>query len=485
MRNKICLFSILLIIKSSFLFSQVAINADGSNPNNSAMLDVKSNSKGLLPPRMARAEMIAIVNPAEGLMVYCTDCSPNGKGVLSIFVDGSWKAVTVNCFVPWAPVAFKQVPAITSIVWDWKGVADATGYKWNTSNDYGTAIQMDTVTKKTETGLDCKTSYTRYVWATNACGNSLPLTLTQTTLNCTVPILSTTVTSAIASTTVTSGGNITSDGGSAVTARGVCRGTTPNPTIANPKTSDGSGIGNFVSYLVGLTQNTTYYLRAYATNSVGTAYGNEISFTTYPGSGPEIVTDIDGNVYHTVTIGTQIWMVENLRTTKYRNGDAIPNVTDNASWEALETGALCWYNNDAATYNSTYGALYNWYAVVDSRNIAPGGWHVPTDAEWTTLTDYLGGTSVAGGKLKETGTSHWSTPNFDANNSTGFTGLPGGGRNYFTGAFYNVGFYGYWWSKNSVDATNAWSRYLNWSSGSIALYSYNVQGGFSVRCIRD
>ena len=196
------------------------------------------------------------------------------------------------------------------------------------------------------------------------------------------------------------------------------------------------------------------------------------------------MTDIDGNVYNTVTIGTQVWMVENLKTTKYRNGDMIANVTFDATWVASNTGSYCWYNNDAATYKATYGALYNWYAVADSRNIAPAGWHVATDAEWTTLTTFLGGESVAGGKLKETGTSHWLSPNTGTTNSSGFTAFPGGLR-YSNGAFGSVGYYGYWWTSTEFSTTNTWYRYMSY------YYSYAYGGydskyfGFSVRCLQD
>ena len=196
------------------------------------------------------------------------------------------------------------------------------------------------------------------------------------------------------------------------------------------------------------------------------------------------VTDIDGNVYRTVKIGTQVWMAENLKTTKYRNGDPIANVTNGASWKALTTGAYCWYNNDAAN-KVTYGGLYNWFAVADSRKIAPTGWHVPTDAEWTVLTDFLGGLKVAGGKLKENGTSHWRTPNTGATNSCGFTALPGGYRYNGDGSFSHVGDIGYWWSSTAYGASDAWGRYL----GDYNAYAYrnynNKQGGFSVRCVRD
>jgi uncharacterized protein (TIGR02145 family) len=192
------------------------------------------------------------------------------------------------------------------------------------------------------------------------------------------------------------------------------------------------------------------------------------------------VTDIDGNVYHTVTIGTQVWMVENLKITKYRNGDAIPNVTDSTAWYHLTTGAYCNYNNDINNA-TTYGRLYNWYTVNDSRKIAPTGWHVPTDAEWTTLTDYLGN---AGGKLKETGTAHWNSPNTGATNETGFTALPGGYRIY-NGTFRSIGNYGNWWSSTENTTDYAWSRDMGCSHSYVYRTSFIKIPGYSVRCVRD
>ncbi len=157
----------------------------------------------------------------------------------------------------------------------------------------------------------------------------------------------------------------------------------------------------------------------------------------------DTVTDIDGNVYHTVTIGTQVWLVENLKTTRYNDGTSIPLVTDSAAWSNADTSAYCWYNNDIANKN-TYGALYNWFTV-NTGKLAIAGWHIPTDAEWTTLTDYLGGESIAGGKLKETGTTHWRSPNAGATNESGFTALPGGHRDV-NGTFSAMGDDGFWWS---------------------------------------
>ena len=194
----------------------------------------------------------------------------------------------------------------------------------------------------------------------------------------------------------------------------------------------------------------------------------------------------------TVTIGTQTWTTKNLDVTIYRDGTPIPQVTDPTQWANLTTGAWCYYNNTAAN-GTTYGKLYNWYAVAGihdtdpntpNKILAPTGWHVPSDAEWTTLTTFLGGENVAGGKMKATGTSLWNTPNTEATNSSGFTGLPGGYRNY-NGSFYSIGFYGYWWSSSETDTAVAWNRLLNCYNGTAYRYFINKTIGFSVRYLRD
>ncbi len=176
-------------------------------------------------------------------------------------------------------------------------------------------------------------------------------------------------------------------------------------------------------------------------------------------------------------------MAENLKVTHYRNGDSIPNITVNSQWSGLTSGAYGNYNNDTS-YATTYGLLYNWYAVTDSSDICPTGWHIPSDAEWTTLTDYLGGVNVAGGKMKEMGTTHWTSPNTGATNTSGFTGLPGGIRSS-NGYFYQINSHGYWWSSTENGSTMAWRRYLYAYDAKVDVAYNEKTYGFSIRCIRD
>jgi uncharacterized protein (TIGR02145 family) len=207
-----------------------------------------------------------------------------------------------------------------------------------------------------------------------------------------------------------------------------------------------------------------------------------LAFLTFKNQA-QTVSDIDGNVYNTVTIGAQVWMKENLKVTHYRNGESIPNVTDGTAWKNLFNGALCYYNNDSAANASDYGVLYNWYAVNDSMNICPFSWHVPTDAEWTTLTGYLGGQSIAGGKLKETGTTHWQSPNTGATNETGFTALPGGFRDNIGFNFYRYD--GLWWSFTERDSIRAFYNIIFFDFSNLMGGYSSKTCGYSVRCIRD
>ena len=201
----------------------------------------------------------------------------------------------------------------------------------------------------------------------------------------------------------------------------------------------------------------------------------------------QTVKDINGNVYKTVTIGTQTWMAENLKTTMYTDGTAIPFVADNIAWinhdsVAIITPAYYWYSNDS-TYKNVYGALYNWY-VLKTNKLCPTGWHVPNDAEWQILTDYLGGESVAGGKLKETGYTHWTTPNYGATNETGFNALPGGTR-FMDGIFMLINEGGNWWSSSEYNSERAWFRGMNNNIEIVIKGPLEKPNGISVRCVKD
>ena len=198
------------------------------------------------------------------------------------------------------------------------------------------------------------------------------------------------------------------------------------------------------------------------------------------------LTDQDGNIYKTVTIGAQTWMAENLRTTKYNDGTSIPNITSAAAWADLTTGAYCNFNNNTKMDSlATFGRLYNWYAV-NTLKLAPVGWHVPTDAEWDELTDFLGGPVPAGGKLKETDTAHWKIPNIGATNETGFTALPSGSRNYL-GVFYAIGLHASWLSSTEYNPNPkfAWYRGIWNDYDELSRYSITKVDGTSVRCIKD
>jgi len=285
-------------------------------------------------------------------------------------------------------------------------------------------------------------------------------------------------------------GNIsTTGGGNSIADRGFCYSTTPDPTISDDTVHAGSGAGDFMRIIYGLSPGTTYFVKSYGIKNNGDVYyGDDLSFTTLtigmPSPGVGTVTDIDGNIYNTITLGTQVWMVENLRTTLYRDGSSIPNITDNAGWAATTEGAFCDYDNDPDNA-AVYGRLYNKYAVLDTRNIAPDGWHVPSTAELITLFNYVGGYDVAGGRMKETGSEHWLSPNTGADNSSGFTAVGAGWRSNYDGTFYGLQNRNYFWSSIETYTTFI----LDYDSESYTISSYGCPScwtyGYSVRCIKD
>jgi uncharacterized protein (TIGR02145 family) len=280
----------------------------------------------------------------------------------------------------------------------------------------------------------------------------------------------------VCSSSVKGGGIVISDGGAIIIEYGLCYSTHKTPTIADRKYVVGSGKNTFTCTLPGLNSDSTYFVRAYATTTVGTGYGNVVVFN------PKLI-DFDGNVYTIVTIGTQTWMAENLIVTHFRNGDKIPELTDKTAWSNRTSGACCNYNNDSNNV-SIYGRLYNYYALTDERNICPQGWHIPSETEWKLLCNYLGNDSLVGEKLKENGTEHWLSPNLKATNEYGFSGLPGGYRS-FDGDFGGFRMNASWWSSTEADTKIAWSYDLNYINSNLVIRGSDKRMGFSIRCIKD
>lgn len=267
-------------------------------------------------------------------------------------------------------------------------------------------------------------------------------------------------------------GSVSDFGGGRLTDMGVVMSTNPNPSFADIRASmSGGNYDSFYARFGSLLPNTVYYVKAYAVNEAGVSYGNEISFTTAALS--------PGNVI----VSNQVWALKDLSTTTYRNGDPIPQVTEASEWASLTTGAWCWYNNDSATYASTYGRIYNGYAITDPRGLAPAGWHLPSDSEWNTLAVTLGGFAIAGSKLKDTTSSLWPSPNFNTNES-GFTALPNGFRTP-TGSFAGLIYSGNWWSSGNTsgEPNRYYLSYVEQMLGVLNLPSKNF--GLSVRCIKD
>ncbi len=365
-----------------------------------------------------------------------------------------------------------------------RGVAYGTATSPTTAGPHTSDGTGDGVFTSNLTGLTPGTTYYVRAYAMNSVGTAYGSEVQFTTS----PVLLATVTTAtpasVDNDSAVGGGEVTADGGGAVLERGVCWGTTTGPTIAGSHVASGAGTGTFTADLTGLPEATTIYFRAYATNSAGTAYGNEVTART-------LLADVEANLYHTVVIGTQVWMSENLKTTKYNNGTGVTLVTDNATWAALTSEAYCWYGNDEATNKPVYGALYNWYAA-SQANLCPTGWHVPTDAELKTLEMFLGMTQAQadayswrgtdqGTQLKNT--TGWTTGN--GTNTSGFSALPGGYRYYFDGGFAGVGTIGYFWSSDQASPTNGLYRRMDGAQAGVFREGAVKAAGKSVRCIKN
>ena len=377
---------------------QVVIGTDGNPPEESAILEIKSTSRGFLLPRMNRDQILSIQDPASGLLAYCKDCGANGLGAVAWFNGLSWFTLGIECLPPSVPVQAVHRTSYTRIIWFWKMTAGASGYKWSTSPDYSVAVDMGSDTSVIESGLECGTAYSRYIWSYNDCGHSDSTVLTKTTnsINC---------------------------------------------------------------YQCGL---------------------------------PFIDTR-DGQVYNTVLIGTQCWMAQNMNIGIRIN--LTENQEDNVVYEKY-----CY--DDLESNCEIYGGLYQWAETVQYLNgatnssswdpvptghvqgICLAGWHVPDTNDWSVLVNYLGGSSIAGGALKEEGTAHWIAPNTGATNTSGFTALPGGYSSIIYG-FISLGSLGDFWSSTQYSSVFGIDRYLL-TSNTIVWGSYwGKTIGYSVRCVRD
>jgi uncharacterized protein (TIGR02145 family) len=436
------------------------------------------------------------------IRAYATNSAGTAYGSDLTFVTNP---VLVATLTTTAASAITQTTATSggNVSADGGGNVTARGVCWSTSatptisgsftsNGTGTGSFTSALT-----GLTAGTLYHVRAYATNSAGTAYGNEITFTTNPVVIPSLTTTAVTSITLTAAVSGGTITSDGGGNITAKGVAVSTSPIPTILGP--SDGTGTASYVSNMTGLTNSTTYYVRAYATNSAGTGYGNQLVFTT-------AVADNDGHTYATVTIGTQIWMAENLKTTKLTTGTAIPEITDNTAWTTQIVPAYSMYDNDPAN-NTKYGLIYNWLAV-GTTNLCPTGWHVPSDGEYKTLESFLGMSSVdldgygfrgtnQGTQLKNT--TGWK-PGYNGTNTSGFSALPGGYRKGLDGTFTGIdgadgiGLLTYLWTstEDGTPATKAWYRRLDGWDGVTVVENAQVfrdavtkVAGKYVRCVKD
>jgi len=335
------------------------------------------------------------------------------------------------------------------------------------------------------TGLTPGTAYNVVAFATNSAGTEFGTVQTFTTS----PIAYATVTSTVPAliltntTSVTAGGNVTANGGGTVSERGVCWGTSANPLATGSHVSSGNGTGSFSVTLTPLQEGTLYYVRAYAINQAGTAYGTEYQILT-------LLSDVDDNIYRTVRIGNQIWMAENLKATHFDDGSVIPEETVDANWMGLTTAAYCWYANNETTNKPLYGALYNFHAA-NTGNLCPAGWRVPSDADFKALEMSLGmtqgeadGTSwrgtTQGAQLKSA--TGWTAGN--GTNTSGFSVLPGGYRYYVDGTFANAGTVAYFWTTTEDSPNRAFMRQLNSTHENVERNNANEAAGKSVRCVK-
>lgn len=472
--NRILVFLMISLIAGSSLFSQVSINTDGDNPDPSAGLEVDFSNKGFLPPRMTFDQRNAIPDPAEGLMVYCTDCNADGTGLISVYQAGSWKNLNMECTVPRQVINRNHDVTVTEITWRWEPVPIATGYKWNNVPDYNTAIDLGPDTAYTETGLSCATYYLRWVWTYNDCGHYYGREIYDTTLS--IPF----------SPAPTEGTHVPSFNEIQWNWNAVPDATGYKWNTSNDLYSATDLGAATTTTETGLQYGTNYTRYVWAYNNCGVSIVTQLSQATRPAQNcPGSITDErDGKIYNTVLIGCRCWMAENLNI-----GSMIQGGLEQNNHNSIEK--YCYEN--AESNCSVYGGLYQWDNMMQwstdplGQGICPSGWHIPTKNEWYYLRDFLGGASIAGGKMKETGLEHWYSPNEGATNESGFTALPGGGWFITNGAAFKYLNYGslFWASTESSSLTAPVISFDYYSGAWGNSGANNKSYGWSVRCILD
>jgi uncharacterized protein (TIGR02145 family) len=419
---------------------------------------------------------------------YATNSAGTSYGTERTFLTNPVVAPTVTTATASA-VTQTSATSGGNVTADGGGAIIAKGVCWSTS-----PAPTELLTTKTNegagtgtfvsniTGLLSNTTYHYRAYATNSSGTGYGTEYTFTTSAVLLATLTTADITSITATAAVSGGTITANGGGTISEVGVCWSTNPSPTTTDPK-APGTGTTTFTANLSSLVMGTTYYVRAYAINEAGPAYGNQVVFNTK-------LADVDGNTYNVVMIGTQMWMAENLKTTQFNNRTAIPNVTDNTAWSVLTTPAYSWYLN-LASNKDIYGALYNWYTV-NTGNLCPTGWRVPSDNDFKTLESSIGITpaeiDIWGWRGTDQGSQLKNTTGWNAGengtNTTGFSALPGGYRYAATGTFNDRGNLSYWWSSSIVDATTAWYRRLDGNSTQIYRAGVEYAAGKYIRCVK-